>query len=73
VRSGVFIGCAYKGQEKTNNGVNARFCFLSGTGNGHFAFFKKIFFQTIKPNGMQMLLNRQKGKESPKKERRPPK
>ena len=25
--------------------------------------------KTIKPNGMQMLLNRQKGKESPKKER----
>ena len=25
--------------------------------------------KTIKPNGMQMLLNGQKGKESPKKER----
>jgi hypothetical protein len=33
-----------------------------------FFFFQKNLF-TIKPNGMQMLLNGQKGKESPKKER----
>ncbi len=43
---------------------------LSGRGKKRAGFFQKIFFyffRIIKPNGMLMVLNNQKGKMEPKK------